>query len=1013
MADEASRNQILANMARADCDHDFGGEGCSPADIGDIGTTIFNENLPIPPGERRLDENGTLDSVYPNFRATYIDAAVGPLPELRTTNGNVYGTVVKVSLETEGAPRPASDIVTSMGINESIIMIVDFNQSGFLSRLRKGPAKGLIWYYAYVPETENDPAGKSPSTDPVFRAEGGITLQYVFQTSTNTVMYPMKTPNDGNLRPFFFRHRIMLDPVETTTCFGKSKKTSVALTITSADGKLNHQVLDSKKANSIESIKTEFLKKVVRVFVNGSQSTSDRFNAACAWAQKRSGDWLQVLACLDLQNRRLNVNGIGGLPVFFVTHDRIAMAYALFMGVNVLFIKGREKEVIVFRTGKAANAQQQQQSCLAAFNTRRDVELERTLTFLNGFSRMRGNALIEHRNIMIREILTKEDLYRFMSAALHYVHTYFDIPDAALLLDDIQSGDSCKKLTSLITAERLYTMHNGRTDMSGTFKSNFERKDEFRSLGLWRQNASGYVSRLIANLTGANRKDMFAFLGYIQKLDDNVIDRFDGRNEVGVKWYIKSKVSRLRGQEGFTGPPVAALIDNVCVIIQADDLREVEPITTENFQNAITEDNGLSQAVVVMANTHNDKDDDTTNQEPNKHDPPEGGRRRRKTRRGGWDNSLGPWKYSTPGGSTIVFPIKQTTHLLLIAHLLADPPALCSVFGIRCVRQRPEFNEVAAVRDVVQERGEVLTERWLWMGAPARARRAEDLGPGGPVAPPPPPDDPRVIQSDVDQRRSDGIDPKNIIEDRLRPRRPRTGGAESADHVFPIYVSLEALEPNIVKRLEGSLDMELYIRYYTFLEKLAQRTNALKEQRDKELLAFALREVLFISSQHANGQRSVLELLGKDDTEFLSMTNILSNYICGEIQQYIPEFEKVVNDLFHMPVVIDVIRGAYTDSGSFNPSMTVAELSTAVKKLRSDLAGQITHVEVEKPVPDAPGAPMKPRVRSESIGDPIPFSLAGRRRTRRLTNEFLQTTRHQSIKMSSRRHSLSGKPARR
>jgi hypothetical protein len=255
MADETARNQILANMARADCDHDFGGEGCSPEDIAP-GTAIFNESLPVAAAAKRLDENGTLDSVYPNFRATYIDAAVGALPELRTINGNTYGTVVKVSLEAGGAPRPAGDIVGSMGIDESITLIVDFNQSGFLSRLRKGPSTGRVWYYAYVPETENDPAGKSPSTDPVFKTEGGITLQYAFQTSTETVMYPMKIRDDGNLTPFFFSHRLMLDPIETITCFGKSKKTSVALTITSSDGKLNHQILDSKKANSIESIKT-------------------------------------------------------------------------------------------------------------------------------------------------------------------------------------------------------------------------------------------------------------------------------------------------------------------------------------------------------------------------------------------------------------------------------------------------------------------------------------------------------------------------------------------------------------------------------------------------------------------------------------------------------------------------------------------------------------------------------------------------------------------------------------
>jgi hypothetical protein len=54
-----------------------------------------------------------------------------------------------------------------------------------------------------------------------------------------------------------------------------------------------------------------------------------------------------------------------------------------------------------------------------------------------------------------------------------------------------------------------------------------------------------------------------------------------------------------------------------------------------------------------------------------------------------------------------------------------------------------------------------------------------------------------------------------------------------------------------------------------------------------------------------------------------------------------------------------------------------------------------------------------PLVRSNSAEDPLPLVGRARRRTRRLTNDFLQSVRHQSIKMSSKRHSLSGKPFKR
>jgi hypothetical protein len=267
---------------------------------------------------------------------------------------------------------------------------------------------------------------------------------------------------------------------------------------------------------------------------------------------------------------------------------------------------------------------------------------------------MKFEELSKEIAIMLKPIRNKNDLYNFMKACLHYVHTFFDIPDADVLLRGINGNDACKKLTSLITAERLYSMHSGKTDPSPTFKSNFERKDEFRSLSSWQTTTSGYISRLVGNLMGSNKKDVFGFLGYIQKLGDDVIDTFNGRDQ-GVKSYIKNKIGEIRGKPGFTDPPVASLINNVCVMIQVDT-EEDEPIRTDNFSEEMSIDYSLSQSAVVLANIYNDIDTDMTNQEPNNEDEQTRGGRRKTRRKGGWVKGE-IWKYQTHG-SIVVFPKK-------------------------------------------------------------------------------------------------------------------------------------------------------------------------------------------------------------------------------------------------------------------------------------------------------------------------------------------------------------------
>ena len=95
--------------------------------------------------------------------------------------------------------------------------------------------------------------------------------------------------------------------------------------------------------------------KVLSEFLYGFFNKSyDSFKTNVKFQQKRSGDWLQVLYCLSAKRRRVKRKDNGAevtdiSDVFFVTHDQIAAAFALSVGVNVIMTLGDSKTIFVFK----------------------------------------------------------------------------------------------------------------------------------------------------------------------------------------------------------------------------------------------------------------------------------------------------------------------------------------------------------------------------------------------------------------------------------------------------------------------------------------------------------------------------------------------------------------------------------------------------------------------------------------------------------------------------------------
>ena len=902
---------LATTLAISDAWHDFNKYACDPTTV-NRGIELFNNSVIEPyTNTRQPNEDAVLGSVSKTSIRTTIDANPDTISQFVTKSEiNFISKVIAL----DPSRSTGVDIATSANLPPSFGIIVDFNQHGLLGKFVTGPPSGKTCYYLYTSETENDPAGKTSSKDSVFSPrEGGIQLKYCEQVGGDPIVYTGgKSFNPGkhdHKLDFYSKYTLTLSPIQRTT-FGIGKKTTVNLTISHDGGTLVHQIADAKKANSIKSIVAEFMKKIFKQPQNPKTLIARDFNAQSGWIQKRSGDWLQVLACLDVHNRKFNPPLPSGTPIFFVTHDRVALAYALLMGVNTIFIKAEPKIVVFTRADMATqdiNEVYAQQIASIQDGTR-------VYNWLKKFQEMRNARLESWKGKFDGE---NSDLQKIVKAMLHYTHSYLEIQDVNDLIqalsrfkgqenesDPVIETENSKVIASYVSAVSIMKVHI-EPNFRKTFDTNFERKDVFDSL---RVSLSEYsVRRLFSMKTGM--VDKYSFLGYINKLPDEDMKR--------------KFITKMRDLLQQSKDVEKELISNALTLISTQPL----------FAGSV----GLDE-VVTSHSYNDDPTQDERNHTPDQADDVQPGGRR-KTRRGGW--KMEGDVYRRPNGSTVIFPIKQTTQGLVVAHILK--PRENDITSIQ------RFQDVTVTDDVVTEVGE-------------------------------------------------------------DPREPQSGGAKTDEHLFPIYAMLDAFTPNICQRLEGSMDMEHYNRYYAFLEALKRRSEALTDPSQKELISAALREVLFISAQSEAGRASILACVGETAEGYAitaSMTTTFSNYMCGELPSYTPEYQKGVDTLLHDQTVMDVIGGAWKDSVSFR-KMTVPELDTAVEKLKLELVSVLTQADKI-----APGDQKTPHVEPTNVDDPTSPRQGGRRRTRRLTNEFLQTTRHQSIKMSSRRHSLSGRPARR
>jgi hypothetical protein len=172
---------------------------------------------------------------------------------------------------------------------------------------------------------------------------GGAMTQRI-PTIFDTTVGPYQTADTAWPSRYQFQISSRMEP---------SGKLAASLVVKDANNDERDTITDAEKENNITAVTSKFKKYM------GKTTPTDKQKTNIALQQKRSGDWLQVLYCLIAKLRGFKrVHRSDGFAantpitdidnVYLLTHDRIALAYGLEMGIDSFFTHGSTGSIWLF-----------------------------------------------------------------------------------------------------------------------------------------------------------------------------------------------------------------------------------------------------------------------------------------------------------------------------------------------------------------------------------------------------------------------------------------------------------------------------------------------------------------------------------------------------------------------------------------------------------------------------------------------------------------------------------------
>ena len=588
----------LAKLAGTDAKHDF---GLAYALLDKIQVGLPDSGWPTVDEKKHpfFDESSSLTSVIraqtqtasslqvliPGNEAVDFDIEYG-----RASEQSIHKyTGIKRFIKNENGFNKGSIFVTECKLQDSVL-VVDFNQNGFLEMLTTGTVGTDVVNYVMIPELLNDPAGKTPLDDNIFNKHKpkqgvgtGIELRPWLETTNKTIVYNSYDPQiEAFSNNFFSKYNFQLSPIiATKQISGKSTTMHVTLNILDPASSNQAEVKNCKKENSIKSL----LKFLTSLLKNTTKSSP--FNYSAKLQQKRSGDWLQALACLDIYNRKFkqfNANNADESftktnKVYFVTHDQIACAYALTMGVNAIFINNKNAYVLTNVKNDTSTTPTQRllsnyQKVLWDIAPNKNYVINTDFrklkgTFLPGYDLLRTtlintydtnitNKLTELETVMntnSNNCISTSDAEQYSKCiqnifkeCVMYCHVMISLPDPTQIIGIFgaeenenefkKSADDPSLNSGLIEtfvhaynlAINIKNQHNNLVETSSKWLTALQKSDAYRSASSWQWDykKSGRIRSFITSIVGGTtdtKNDMYLFLSFIGSINTTIANK--------------------------------------------------------------------------------------------------------------------------------------------------------------------------------------------------------------------------------------------------------------------------------------------------------------------------------------------------------------------------------------------------------------------------------------------------------------------------------------------------------
>ena len=270
-------------------------------------------------------------------------------------------------------------------------LVVDATSISLFTILTNGPKieeRNAAFYYIYGPEVVNDPAGKKPLDHNCFNKYDGSTVNGVKTTGNGVKIYPCISnappsilynytwlDNEANnailptnpYNMFYSNFNFQLSELQYEYAY-KTLKYTTNMNIYFHEGDKpakSENITDSGLQNSISNLLSK-IKTLYTKFLSMQKTGKHKqineyiFSINSKFQQKRTGDWLQVLLCLLIKQRMFKIfakntasprteiqNHIDN--IYFVTHDHIALAFALFVGVECIFTHAPSGKIYIYK----------------------------------------------------------------------------------------------------------------------------------------------------------------------------------------------------------------------------------------------------------------------------------------------------------------------------------------------------------------------------------------------------------------------------------------------------------------------------------------------------------------------------------------------------------------------------------------------------------------------------------------------------------------------------------------